>query len=973
MRLSSAIALALAASLVACARQYDNPVLEDQDIRITFLHTSDIHSRLLPYDMTVLASDEELGLKQENAPFGGIARIAHIIERERRRAERVLYVDSGDCFQGAPIFNVFKGEIEQLVMSQLRPDGVVIGNHEFDEGLMNYVKQLQFGSTYPILAANYAYVPGNPLAELARPYHIVNKGGVRIAIIGIANFSSMSSLTDVGNSLGIVPLANFTQDTRGGVLQEYIDFLRPNVDLIVGVSHAGLTEDVEIIQHTRGFDIIFGGHLHVALDPPKVIQDAEGRDVLVVHSGAFAKYVGKLDVVVRKSSDGWNGFDVANHRYTLYPVDKTVPEDATMATIMQPYALQLQQTIDLTSVYAYASKLINRFGFDGTDSPLGNLVAEAMRFQARTDFAMTNTLGIRTDINQGPLTLDTMYNVFPFQNTLTTMYLSGVDVKALLDYCTLRSAGRGCATQVQLAGLEFTMNCSDKPKPGQPHYDDCKNAATTGSTPDPSWCCDCPRAESIGIVNCSRADAALSDATSECLKDVTCIDKLEICATQRCARRDDKGTATTADDTFEACSQNCEPCSATGGCDSKLLCDGGRCVCVGGKCVTDRVSCKGGRCCTREPLQPNMIYEMATNDYIAQGGSGFTVLKSNNTQFNTGLPLRDAVLESIVRSPACVEECKLDDGRTVLNDCVTYQGCVAQVTALSDRACADYNVTDLTYAISPMCSFDGAACIKADDCIDVQTVCRNGCDACTTQSECITKTCDGGPCRCVKGQCVPDKYTCAGGRCAARCASDTECPGATAEGVVLHLCQQDGCLPRPRVACLDDGECNPALLYCYGTTKGCAEDKDCDSNERCTDRHCYAKPGACVADGTCNGSTTCGPCSASSDCNAGLSCFRNLCVPTLARCAEHRCSPVCQDDTQCPSGELCQKGLCRPGSCLLARDAATRCHLRNESLASERCLTLSCPRAEADGRIKRILPPNLEDLPKDIDPDEPQE
>jgi hypothetical protein len=38
---------------------------------------------------------------------------------------------------------------------------------------------------------------------------------------------------------------------------------------------------------------------------------------------------------------------------------------------------------------------------------------------------------------------------------------------------------------------------------------------------------------------------------------------------------------------------------------------------------------------------------MATNNYMAGGGSGFTVLKLNTTQYNTQIPMRAAVVEYI--------------------------------------------------------------------------------------------------------------------------------------------------------------------------------------------------------------------------------------------------------------------------------------------------------------------------------------
>ena len=79
----------------------------------------------------------------------------------------------------------------------------------------------------------------------------------------------------------------------------------------------------------------------------------------------------------------------------------------------------------------------------GGDSQLGNLVATAMRLRRRveTDFGLTNALGIRADFESGPLTLEQLYNVFPFDNTITTQFLSGDEMLQMFDFVAERSSG----------------------------------------------------------------------------------------------------------------------------------------------------------------------------------------------------------------------------------------------------------------------------------------------------------------------------------------------------------------------------------------------------------------------------------------------------------------------------------------------------------------------------------------------------
>ena len=142
-----AATLGLAVSAAACTVQQDEPDLRGQDIRLTFIHTSDIHSRLFPYTFQPNTFDKGFGLT--NAPFGGIARIASLAKQIRASAQRSVWLDSGDCFQGAPIFNLYRGEAEFRALTELGLDGAVIGNHEFDLGSNNLYEQIVAHSSLP--------------------------------------------------------------------------------------------------------------------------------------------------------------------------------------------------------------------------------------------------------------------------------------------------------------------------------------------------------------------------------------------------------------------------------------------------------------------------------------------------------------------------------------------------------------------------------------------------------------------------------------------------------------------------------------------------------------------------------------------------------------------------------------------------------------------------------------------------------
>ncbi len=470
---------ALAAASAACTVQRDRPNLVGQDVRVTIMHTSDIHSRLFPYNQVPNRFDEDFGLLPANQPFGGIARIASIVKAERALAPRSLWLDSGDAFQGAPVFNLFKGEVEMRALSRAGLDAAVIGNHEFDLGTANLVHQIDNWATFRPLLANYVFEePLDPhsvsLADVVEPFAIFDLDGVTVGVIGMGNWSSMTGIFEGGNSLGVRPVADAT------VVKQYVQLIRPAVDVVVIVSHLGLDEDeglaaeeVEMDMNEllplEGVDLILGGHLHIVLSPPRVIRDADGNEAILAHSGAFAKYVGKLDIVVNvgeDNSDPDKRSKITAFTYDNIPVDSTVPDDPEIIELLQPYSLELNRVIDLDGVFAYVDttgdgKILRNHG-SGGDSQLGNLVARSMQLRTgvEAEFALTNSLGIRADFEQGPLTVEQMFNVFPFENSITVIFLSGSEIQEMLDFVARKSASRGCRTQAQVAGVWFDMVCA---------------------------------------------------------------------------------------------------------------------------------------------------------------------------------------------------------------------------------------------------------------------------------------------------------------------------------------------------------------------------------------------------------------------------------------------------------------------------------------------------------------------------------
>ena len=526
-------ALAAALGLLSCTAEGSDPAFPGQDIRMTFLHTTDSHSKLLPFKYVPNFWDEGLGIKacpgdkdlafcqsclneqeeklfdpESEVPdpgrcaacmsvvrregvctecldsdydhetcyaclsevresgsctdysFGGAARAAWVIGEERGKALRSAHVDTGDFSQGAPIYNLFSGEPEVRVLAAMGCDAGIIGNHEFDSGAQRLAEVLYRFAAFPVLNANYMFEavskPGSTaLGQLVDPFFIKDYEGLKIGYIGMGNVRSLNSLGDADNSMGVRAI-----DTEQ-VVKTFVPMIRGQVDLVVLLSHLGLHSDIEAAKAVPGIDIIFGGHDHIVTDPPLEVQNPDGQTTLVVHSGVNFKCLGRLDVVVRDRK-------IVAHDFRVIPVTsapdpetgRTLGEDPMVARVLYDYEWELGRAQNLEREIGVALDDFPRYATG--DSPLGNLVADAIRARRRvdSDLSMTNTLGIRADLDKGPITMGKTYEIFPFENSITTMYMSGTELHRLFDYAAARTAAYGCKTQIQISGARIVLDCN---------------------------------------------------------------------------------------------------------------------------------------------------------------------------------------------------------------------------------------------------------------------------------------------------------------------------------------------------------------------------------------------------------------------------------------------------------------------------------------------------------------------------------
>jgi sulfur-oxidizing protein SoxB len=215
---------------------------------------------------------------------------------------------------------------------------------------------------------------------------------------------------------------DLTFGIREDELQRLVNELRDvrRADLVVVLSHAGITADLKLARRVSGIDVVLGGHTHDALPAPIEV----GR-TLVVNSGSHGKFLSRLDLDVR-------GRRVAGYRYRLLPVlSRDLPEDPEMARLIA--AIRAPHETSLAEPLAVSESLLWRRGnFNGT---FDELLLDALLRRADAEVAFSP--GFRWGVSVVPgqvITLEDVYThtALTYPNTWTRD-MTGQEIHALME------------------------------------------------------------------------------------------------------------------------------------------------------------------------------------------------------------------------------------------------------------------------------------------------------------------------------------------------------------------------------------------------------------------------------------------------------------------------------------------------------------------------------------------------------------
>ena len=257
--------------------------LLNEDVKLTILHTNDVHSQIEPFPLN----------HNKYPNRGGFARRANIFKGLMKINPNTLIFDAGDIFQGTPYFNFFKGELELNLMKKMGYNAATIGNHEFDAGLSS-LKTNILNNDFQFISSNYNF-DNTELEGLVNKYKVYKKQGIKIGVFGLG-----IELNGLVNSSLYLETKYYDPVE---IAKEMTTKLKKEkkCDLIICISHLGHSyqndkiSDLKLGKLTSDIDLIIGGHTHTLLKKPEIIKNSKNEDVIINQVGSNGVFIGKID------------------------------------------------------------------------------------------------------------------------------------------------------------------------------------------------------------------------------------------------------------------------------------------------------------------------------------------------------------------------------------------------------------------------------------------------------------------------------------------------------------------------------------------------------------------------------------------------------------------------------------------------------------------------------------------------------
>ncbi len=400
-----------------------------QTVRLKIIETTDVHGTIFPYDFI---NNSELN--------GSLAQVHTYVQKERSNpGQEVIFLDAGDFLQGQPAvyyYNFERIDVPHLyarVMNFMGYDAAAVGNHDIETGHPVYdkfVEELEF----PWLAAN-AIIPTD--STYFPPYTIIEKQGVRIAILGMVT---------PGIPLWLPEKIWQGMEFEDMILtaKKWLPILREKEqpDLIVGLFHAGVdftyggvtaetprNENAArlVAEQVPGFDIVFVGHDHHGWNI--TVRNSEGDEVYLLGANSHARDVAVASVVM--TYDSLNNLWQKEITGTRVDIRQEMPDKDFLKEFKAEYE-EVRAFVD-REIGEFSTSISTREAMFG-NSAFVDLIHTIQLELTGADVSFAAPLSFNATLDSGRVYVRDMFKLYKFENLLYTMRLTGKEIKDFLEF-----------------------------------------------------------------------------------------------------------------------------------------------------------------------------------------------------------------------------------------------------------------------------------------------------------------------------------------------------------------------------------------------------------------------------------------------------------------------------------------------------------------------------------------------------------
>ena len=389
--------------------------------------------------------------------YGGMARVAHISDSIKRQFPNSYLVMAGDFLNPSLLGTLkvdgkrVKGRQMVEVMNAMDFDLATFGNHEFDikenelqqrlnESDFNWVSANVFQKNGESLDVFHTIKQGDSTAIPETLYYDLSAGDARSSSYSASKVRiGFFGVTIASNPKDFVYYSDYLLESKAAVNT----LKMAGSDIVIGLTHLKLAQDVKVAQASPSIDFIMGGHEHNHMLIP-----TKGATVAKADANAKSVYVHTLvyDLVLKTSAISSELVFITDKVPSLPRVQKVVAKwDAILENEIKTVVENPNEVVYKVMDSLDATDTSTR----STQTNLGVLIAQAMSesFNTPVDGALVNGGSFRLDdVLQGDIVSLDIFRVLPFGGGVLKVALTGTLLKQVLDF-GLAKAGTGAYLQ----------------------------------------------------------------------------------------------------------------------------------------------------------------------------------------------------------------------------------------------------------------------------------------------------------------------------------------------------------------------------------------------------------------------------------------------------------------------------------------------------------------------------------------------